>query len=112
MNVGRVELSYNRKIRVAKLKLAIGVVLFVMIASLSLFGNQLLTVVHANDKDISQGTSYRSVYIEPGDTLWSIAEENMTDMNGSIREFVNEIYSLNNLKSGDIRSGGYLIIPV
>ena len=53
---------------------------------------------------------YKSIMIDNGDTLWSIALENkIPDMD--TKSFVEEIKSINGLRSDSITSGNYLIVP-
>lgn len=55
---------------------------------------------------------YKSVLVESGDTLWSIASEHQDDYLGSLDEYVEEIKDINNLGTGYIDAGEYIIIPV
>lgn len=55
--------------------------------------------------------SYTSIEIRPGDSLWSIASEHMTEEYESVRDYVKEIKSLNDLKSDEIHAGKFLLIP-
>ena len=48
---------------------------------------------------------YVSITIEPGDTLWSIAEDK------NIKEYINEVRSINSLTSTDITAGRHIVIP-
>ena len=52
-----------------------------------------------------------SVYVESGDSLWSIAEEYYTPECGSMKEYIKEIKQTNSLKSDSIHAGNYLLIP-
>lgn len=52
-----------------------------------------------------------SVYVEKGDSLWSIAEEYYTPECGSMKEYVREIKNTNNLESNTIRYGYTLLVP-
>ncbi len=59
--------------------------------------------------------SYKEDYIIKGDTLWSIAE-NQVDTNEyyknkDIREVMYEIQKLNNLQSGNLEIGQKILIP-
>ena len=66
------------------------------------------TVVNASTKE---ATSYESIQIHNGDTLWSLAKEyNTSEL--STNDFVKEIKEVNNLSSDYINNGNYLIIPV
>ena len=58
---------------------------------------------------------YTETYIEEGDTLWKIAsceqKYNEYYKNKEIREIVNNIKSVNNLKSSNLTVGQKIIIP-
>lgn len=54
---------------------------------------------------------YTSIEIMPGDTLWGIAER-YSESYCSIKDYIAEVKSANNLNSDDITAGGYLVIPV
>ena len=53
---------------------------------------------------------YKSVLIDSGDTLWSIAVENKTPGTDT-EDVVEEIKKINGLHSDGITSGNYLIVP-
>ncbi len=54
---------------------------------------------------------YKVVEIESGDSLWSIAKENMTPGFHDINEYIDEIIECNQLNSDQITEGKYLLIP-
>lgn len=54
---------------------------------------------------------YKIIEIAYGDTLWSIAKENMTPGFHDINEYIDEIKECNQLTTDDINYGGYLMIP-
>ena len=54
---------------------------------------------------------YKSVMVEQGDSLWSIAEENMSEEWGSVKEYVQAIKKLNNKSDNQINAGAYISIP-
>lgn len=53
---------------------------------------------------------YKSIQIEKGDTLWSIAKEYRTDAYNSTQEYIDELMEINNLTSDEIHHGQYLIV--
>ncbi len=53
---------------------------------------------------------YKSIEIQPGDTLWGIAEDTMTDEYDSVVEYVQVLKDMNNLDSDNIEAGQDLII--
>ena len=58
---------------------------------------------------------YKVVEIKNGDSLWSIAKENMDNTNDSgfinIYQYIHEIKRCNNKKSNQINAGCYLMVP-
>lgn len=58
---------------------------------------------------------YKSIQIEEGDTLWSIAMEynDVALSKNSTEDYIEEVLSINNLVRDDkIIAGNYLIVPV
>lgn len=53
---------------------------------------------------------YTSIEIQPGDTLWDIAEETMTSEYSSIPEYVKVLKEMNSLDSDRLEAGQNLII--
>lgn len=54
---------------------------------------------------------YTSIVIDPGDTLWSIAEEYRTDQYASVYDYMQEIVDINHLHGDVLTSGNTLCIP-
>lgn len=55
--------------------------------------------------------SYTSIEIQPGDTLWSLADRNTSGTGVSILEYLKEVQRLNHMEDDQLISGAYLIIP-
>uniref|UniRef100_UPI0040574FA3 LysM peptidoglycan-binding domain-containing protein n=1 Tax=Agathobacter sp. TaxID=2021311 RepID=UPI0040574FA3 len=92
-------------------KSAIMFILLLTVCFIVLFGTGIS--VFANSKANQEPTYkyYKSVRIEEGDTLWSIAGEHMDGVNMGRNEYIEEIRTLNNLNlEGDICTGDYLIV--
>jgi cell division protein YceG involved in septum cleavage len=53
---------------------------------------------------------YKSIMIESGDSLWSIAEEYKSEQYESTKDYVDELVVLNNLSSETIHAGQYLMV--
>lgn len=56
--------------------------------------------------------SYESIIISDGETIWTIAENHKEDYTGSLKEYVNEIISVNGLENDILKAGDSLVIPV
>ena len=55
--------------------------------------------------------TYRSQVIQPGDSLWGLAEKyRLPDM--SVEDYMIEIRRINQLNSNELISGEYLILPI
>ena len=80
-----------------------------VIVSVILFANK--NQVHAvEDGNQPQMTKYyKSIVIQPGDTLWSIATEYKTS-SVSTKEYVEELMQMNGLHNDNITSGMKLVI--
>ena len=70
-------------------------------------GMRLVIANHA----IEYNKSFITIEISNGDTLMSIAQE-YTVSSVDYSDYVEEVKSINNLKSDTIHSGCYLLIPV
>ena len=87
---------------------------FVLGLCVCLFG--FLFLLHfmtgpASDAASASHKVVSSVYIEPEDTLWSIAQEYYTKECGSMQEYVQEIKDTNGLSGDGIHAGRYLVVP-
>ena len=93
----------RRNRRVLTLFTAALLVLVVGIAFFAFFGKA--------DGSSDRVKKLTSVYVEKGDSLWSIAEEYYTPECGSMKEYVREIKNTNSLDSNTIRYGYTLLVP-
>ena len=53
---------------------------------------------------------YKTITIQSGDTLWSIAQEYNTDDSKSTKDYVEELMSMNNLHNDNITAGQKLLV--
>lgn len=81
----------------------------IMIITMFMFG------VSAKDRTVNASTYnekyFKCIDIDDDDTLWTIAEEYMTEDYSSIDEYIDEVKSINDLTSDKIYSGASLVIP-
>ena len=54
---------------------------------------------------------YKSILIEKGDTLWTIAERYISEEYASKTNYIEEVKHMNNLRTDEIHAGNYLVIP-
>ena len=92
-----------------------GVVLIISLLCISFFLYFGDSVVEAQEP--TTDILYKVVEIKAGDSLWSIAKENMSDeLNHSgftdIYQYIHEIKKCNNMKSNQINAGCYLMVII
>ena len=90
-----------------------GAVLIISLLSVCFFLYFGDRVVKAQES--ANDVQYKVVEIKNGDSLWSIAKENMDNTNDSgfinIYQYIHEIKRCNNMKSNQINAGCYLMVP-
>lgn len=90
-----------------------GAVLIISLLSVCFFLYFGDRVVKAQES--ANNIQYKVVEIKNGDSLWSIAKENMDNTNDSgfinIYQYIHEIKRCNNMKSNQINAGCYLMVP-
>lgn len=59
--------------------------------------------------DLTHATSYITVVVAPGESLWSIASD--AAGSGDVRAMVDEIISANSLSGPDLAAGAVLRVP-
>ena len=106
----RERLRLKRQKKVAKQKrILLFTVTCILIAGVIVCGS-IFTLAKNPAEDMSQPKYYKSIVIEHGDSLWSIAEEYRTNAYTSTQEYVNELKQLNALTSETIHAGQHLIV--
>ncbi len=90
-----------------------GAVLIISLLSVCFFLYFGDRVVKAQES--ANDIQYKVVEIKNGDSLWSIAKENMDNTNDSgfinIYQYIHEIKRCNNMKSNQVNAGCYLMVP-
>ena len=82
--------------------------IFIMMVGVSAFSIK----ANANSKDNFEYKLYTNYCVTSGDTLWSIAEQNVNfDHYKNVGEYVKEIQDINNIKGDYIINGTYIILP-
>lgn len=93
-------------------RLWITAVAILSVITVLLTGIIMLQISHTEAADSKNlKIYYKSVYIQTGDSLWSIAEDNMTPEYDNIRDYIREIKRLNQISSDKIHAGAYLVVP-
>ncbi len=109
--ISRAERIARRRRARAK-KLAAFFMTLVIMTAIGLFIGIKLTTTSANaDTKAPRQKYYKEYQIEKGDTLWSIAEEEMGPGWSDIREYVYEVEVLNGIEGDSLTAGYYLQLP-
>ena len=95
-------------VRRQKKLLAIAILVFV---SLGILLGTTISAQASSEADVaSYNKYYTSVRIEAGDTLWTIADEYIEDLNIDKQEYINEICTINNICEDEIHAGDYVVV--
>lgn len=101
--------AMKRRKQVAKQKIVLLLAtVFVIAIGSVIFGSNFSNAKNSTDAT-EQYKYYKSVVIEPGDSLWSIAQEYKT-IDVTTKEYVDELKELNALKSEQIQEGQHLMV--
>ncbi len=98
----------TKRFRKSNISISKGILSIAALLIISLFINFIPTTVQAKEKE---PTSYESVLVNEGDSLWSIAKEyNTRDI--STNDFIDEIKEVNGLSGDSIKDGNYILVPL
>ena len=109
MNTRRLHKASKRRRQVYLKRLFLAVMAAVIVAGCSTFAGTGLVDAH-DMNEVVMCKYYKSIEIEAGETLWSIAQENMTEDYASVYEYIEEVMEMNNLESDQIHAGQYLTV--
>ena len=103
----RNEMKRRKQVAKQKMVLLLATVFVITIGSV-VFGS-IFSSAKNPDEDIQRYKYYKSIVIEQGDSLWSIAQEYKSN-DVTTKEYVEELKELNALKSENIREGQHLMV--
>ncbi len=83
---------------------------FFIFGACTLFGNLLISAHGSRTEEPVNFKYFKSIEIQPGDTLWDIAEEYITEDYKSVTEYVMVLKEMNSLSTDDIQAGQNLMI--
>ncbi len=87
------------------------VVLLMILAFCSGFFGHTLLNAHAEEQAVQpMNRYYTSIQLRQGDSLWDIADQYSKGSPYSVKEYVEELKKINNLKMDQIHSGEFLTI--
>lgn len=91
--------------------LTLVVATLVLVISLSaVLGSNFAKAENSSESVSVQQKYYKSIVINPGDTLWGIAEEYMDEHYHATCDYVEELMKINDLTTDEIHAGQYLTV--
>ncbi len=105
--------SRNSKKNQAKkqlIRFMTALVIIIVTVCVILFTNKTVTNADESGEAAKLNKYYKTITIESGDTLWSIAKEYKSGEYKNTKEYVDELMSMNNLHSDEIMSGQKLLV--
>lgn len=91
-------------------KNVLGFVLVLVVIAVAVLTVKLVTVNAKSSGNTDKYKYFTSYEIQPGDTLYSIAEEYTAGTDISIKEYIKEVKKNNNMTDDKIVSGMYIIV--
>ena len=84
-------------------------ILFVLIGGV-VIGNTFSSAQVNAEESYEEYKYYKSIVVESGDTLWSIATEYCTNYSVDMQEYIDDIKEINRLNSNEIHQGQHLLV--
>ncbi len=88
----------------------LALVLLVLVSIAILLGTGISAMASSKTNPASLNKYYKSIRVEAGDTLWTIADEYIADLDIEKTEYIAEICSLNQINGDDIQAGDYIVV--
>jgi len=100
----------KREAVVRRQKKVLAIVLLIFVSLGVLLGTSMNALASSKADVASYNKYYKSVRIEAGDTLWTIADEYISDLNIDKQEYITEICELNDICEDEIHAGDYVVV--
>ena len=110
MNTKRLHKASKRRRQVYLRKLSLVLASVIVIIGLSISFAPHLVDAHESEPTVVSEKLYKSIEIESGDSLWSIAEEYRDHNAETVFEYIDTLKEINSLHSDDIHEGQYLTV--
>jgi len=83
------------------------------VVALTVFALSMSAGKISAESDLSNHTYkyFTTVYVESGDSLWSIASEYATEEYSDLNMYIDEVKQINNLKGIKLQHGSYICVP-
>ena len=100
----------KREAVVRRQKKVLAIVSLVFVSLGILLGTSMNALASSKADVASYNKYYKSVRIESGDTLWTIADDYISDLNIDKQEYIAEICEINNICEDEIHVGDYVVV--
>jgi len=100
----------RRELVVRRQKKALAFIILIFVSIGLLLGTSINALASSKADIASYNKYYKSVRVESGDTLWTIADEYIADFNIDKKEYIAEICSLNDICEDEIHAGDYVVV--
>ncbi len=100
----------KREAAIRRQRKFLAILIIVMAAIGILLGTSINALASSKADVASYNKYYKSVRVEAGDTLWTIADEYIADLNIDKQEYIAEICALNDICEDEIHAGDYIVV--
>ena len=103
--------SLNRRATVVRSQRCALAVVIILVVSLGILLSSVMNAFASAEGDVaSYNKYYKSVRVDAGDTLWTIADEYIDGLNIDKKDYIKEICQLNSITEDDIHAGDYIVV--
>ncbi|HJD40094.1 MAG TPA: LysM peptidoglycan-binding domain-containing protein [Candidatus Blautia stercoripullorum] len=92
-------------------KISLAVLLCVAVIAAIAISFSMASTAEAGTAESSRYKYYTSIQVEPGSSLWDIAEKYASSEYESLEAYIREVRRINHLDGDTIYAGSYLCIP-
>ena len=100
----------KRKTKAALVKFSLAVLVVAAIVCVILVSNHSVINADENGTPVKLEKYYKTITVQQGDSLWSIAKEYKSGDYRTVQDYVDELKSMNNLGSDQITAGNKLVV--
>lgn len=75
-----------------------------------LLGSSIKAFAGAANQKVPVYKYYTDIEVQPGDTLWGIAQEYTKGTDVKVQDYIDEVCLLNHISEDEIHAGGHLVI--
>ena len=106
----RIERNRERRIRNCRRQFFLLALTVILVLFFTISYHAIISHATEADTEISY-KYYKSIEIENGDTLWTLADTYAGEQYASTQDYIDEVIHINHLSDDTIIAGQYLIVP-